>query len=124
MSVRRAPPLSRPPTHTPPSASLCGASGEFPASFAVCFGQREILRLLAAHGAALEGDRDSHGNTCLHLAVLHSRPLMYDFLVDELAMEAHVLNAKGHTPLTLAASEDNRLMFTHILKKSQIKIWR
>ena len=119
--------------------------GEYPASFAVSMGEREIVRYLAHNGADVMGDRDSFGNSALHLAVLHSRPHMYDFLADELFHLETVretflrhwprvqlynptsdklekfwetqqfLNVDGHSPLTLAALVRNQIMFTHTM---------
>lgn len=41
--------------------------GEYPINFASALGLKEVALLLRRHGASVT-DRDSQGNTCLHMA--------------------------------------------------------
>jgi hypothetical protein len=60
---------------------------------------------------------DSLGNTALHMAVIHGRRDVVDWILTlkEGRDGLHLLNYHGLTPLTLAAYEGNVEMFEHIL---------
>ena len=58
------------------------------------------------------------------MAVHHTRALMYDFLCDEMGADHEVMNADGHTPLTLAATLNNIFMFDHLLRKHRSTVWK
>ena len=47
--------------------------GEYPLSFAVCTGQKEVTRYLADNGAFVNADHDVHCCYALHMAVLSDR---------------------------------------------------
>jgi hypothetical protein len=78
--------------------------GEYPLSFAACTGQKDIVSYLKRHGARVNHDRDTCGNTALHLCVYHDQLDMYDHLVEYCGAMEHVRNNRGMTPLLLAAS--------------------
>jgi len=44
--------------------------GEYPLSFAACLGQEECVRLLHAKDADVN-QKDTNGNTALHMVVIH-----------------------------------------------------
>lgn len=48
--------------------------GEYPLSFAACISQMDCFRLLVAKKADLN-QKDTNGNTVLHLAVIHEHPV-------------------------------------------------
>jgi ankyrin repeat protein len=64
-------PTPKPPPRTPAPAPK--QQGEFPLSFAACTGHKEIAAHLKRHGAAVNKDRDVHGNTALHMTVIHEQ---------------------------------------------------
>ena len=73
---------------------------------------------------------DQYGNTALHLAVVERLPDMYDFIyakMEELGMSPkeimEVTNADDLTPLTLAASLGDTIMFPHLLSKMAALAW-
>ena len=47
--------------------------GEFPLSFAVCTGQKEVARYLTENGARVNEDHDVHCCYALHMAVMSDR---------------------------------------------------
>ena len=47
--------------------------GEYPLSFAVCTGQKEVVRYLAENGALVNEDHDVHCCYALHMAVMSDR---------------------------------------------------
>ena len=110
--------------------------GETPLMFAACTNQAELVRYLSEQWGAALGDVDSQGNTVLHMLVLHRLPAMYDF-VCQLWDEQHsehergeglcglesVQNRAGLTPLTLAASMGNEVMFSHLLENRTGTQW-
>lgn len=50
--------------------------GEYPLSFAACINQMDCFRLLVAKKADLN-QKDTNGNTVLHLAVIHEQPVNF-----------------------------------------------
>jgi len=78
---------------------------------------------------------DKHGNSALHLAVVHDLKDMYDFCCEEAEECEKELdpnefvplrfkrNVEGLSPLALAAAMGNKDMFEHILKKNTLKAW-
>ncbi|KIY99828.1 Transient receptor potential cation channel subfamily V member 6 [Monoraphidium neglectum] len=91
--------------------------GEYPLSFAACTGQREVVAHLKRHGASVNGDRDVHGNTALHMCVIHGQADMYDFLIEYCAASDAVRNYAGLTPLVLAAQLGRVDMLQHIYNR-------
>ena len=55
------------------SATSHAYYGEFPLSFAVCTGQKEVARFLAENGALLNEDHDVNCCYALHMAVMSDR---------------------------------------------------
>lgn len=49
--------------------------GEYPLSFATCTNQTDCFRLLMAKQAD-PNQKDTNGNTVLHLAVIHEQPVI------------------------------------------------
>eukprot|EP00808_Paulinella_micropora_P001841 g12152.t1 len=106
--------------------------GEYPLGFAVCTDQEEVARYLMSVGAPLHR-QDTDGNTLLHLAVLHSKPEMYDLVekawqaqhphADETTQLAMKLNKERLTPLTLAAHTNNKEMFAWLLHRQRMVQW-
>lgn len=69
---------------------------------------------MPTHPLQPNSDRDSGGNTALHMAVIHDQPDMYDFLVDICGGDPRAVNHTGLTPLVLAAQLGRLDMFRHI----------
>ena len=100
--------------------------------FAVATNQTTILdRILAtraADGMDLHNslvDRDAFGNTCLHVAVIHDLPRMYDAVLERAEREGLntdrmqcTPNNERLTPMALAAAMGQVRMFEHILMRS------
>eukprot|EP01062_Namystynia_karyoxenos_P067327 TRINITY_DN6125_c0_g1_i1.p1 TRINITY_DN6125_c0_g1~~TRINITY_DN6125_c0_g1_i1.p1 ORF type:complete len:947 (+),score=300.53 TRINITY_DN6125_c0_g1_i1:98-2842(+) len=100
--------------------------GEYPLSFAVACGNKPVCELLVAHGGRdMLERRDSYGNTALHLAVIHRRPELFDWLLERFHQNGlprkeslGMRGALGLTPLGLAAvlsTQDQGIMFDHVL---------
>jgi len=118
--------------------------GELPLLWATSFGHPEIVEMLlsgeelVAH-ADLVNDHDQHGNTALHMTVVHSLPGMYSLLLDklrrygqkegciraELCLRAILApqNVDGLSPLTLAVSHNDSTMFQHICSHERVELW-
>lgn len=65
----------------------------------------------------VNSDRDRHGNTALHMSVVHDQPDMYDFLVDLCGADTAVTNHGGLSPLVLAAHMGKLDMLRHITSR-------
>lgn len=68
------------------------------------------------------------GNTALHMAALHGRTEILDWLVEEGKKSGKnslsIMNKDGHTALTLAARMGNVELFKHILEQHfRTMIW-
>ncbi|CAG9466553.1 unnamed protein product [Pedinophyceae sp. YPF-701] len=96
--------------------------GEYPVSFAASLGLHDICAYLKRHGAHVS-DRDSYGNTALHLCVFHNRQETYDYLVTYLGAREDLRNHDGRTPLLLAAELGHRELFQHIYTRSRKLLW-
>lgn len=97
--------------------------GEYPLSFAASLGNKDAALFLLRHGSSVK-DKDTQGNTALHLSVVHGRLEMYDFLVDVLKASEGEYNKQGMTPLMLAAQTGDREMFQHIYTKRVAVAWK
>jgi hypothetical protein len=127
--------------------------GEYPILFAVCANDIRLVRLLLLGNPNYLFIRDSHGNSCLHMCVLHHLPGMYNYLLDlakEILKQNHILqnqteehrpddhfklnkslneilvdvpNHDGHTPFTLAASLGHIEMFQTLISHRKKTIW-
>jgi len=68
--------------------------------------------------------QDSHGNTALHLAVIHERKLSVDWIVANGGRPSlDLVNNDGFTPLTLAARTGCPDMFHHVLDCMRETVW-
>lgn len=56
--------------------------GEYPILFAVCANDIRLVRLILLGNPNYIFIRDSHGNNCLHMCVLHNLHGMYNYLLD------------------------------------------
>eukprot|EP01064_Diplonema_japonicum_P020468 TRINITY_DN2992_c0_g2_i2.p1 TRINITY_DN2992_c0_g2~~TRINITY_DN2992_c0_g2_i2.p1 ORF type:complete len:917 (+),score=177.61 TRINITY_DN2992_c0_g2_i2:57-2807(+) len=110
--------------------------GEYPLSFAVACGGLEVAEILVAggRGAKLLRNCDSFGNTALHIAAVHRRTALFDWLLVKLETTLSIdrmtvlneLGASGLTPLGLAAvlaHVDNGAMFDFVLSRMSRVEW-
>ena len=105
--------------------------GEYPLSFAVCTGQKEVTRYLADNGALVNADHDVHCCYALHMAVMSDRiasaregrgPFMRPYLVVSMCSEClfppcaliiHPASRRGSAVYNLLVDEleaDNTLL--------------
>lgn len=108
--------------------------GGMPLSFAVTVGDLPICKLLmeradpSEYSAILNKTDHYGGNTALHMAALHGRTEILDWLVEEGKKSGKnslsIMNKDGHTALTLAARMGNVELFKHILEQHfRTMIW-
>ncbi|KAL6745893.1 ankyrin repeat-containing domain protein, partial [Haematococcus lacustris] len=97
--------------------------GEYPLSFAASTGQKDIVSYLKRHGCRVNQDKDTLGNTALHLCVYHDQIEMYEHLVEYCGASEHVRNNRGQTPLLMAASLGRLSMFQHIYNRRRKVAW-
>lgn len=99
--------------------------GEYALSFAVSTGQGIMLDILLKAGADAMV-KDSYGNSCLHMAVIHNKPDMYAMLCerwrDPWNLE-HLENSDGLTPLLFAARFGHADMFNYLLGRIVVTEW-
>ena len=106
--------------------------GEYALSFAASTGQCKLVDALVRAGADLTA-QDTHGNTCLHMCVMHNQPETYEQLCrlwsasvknssSEHALE-RMANADGLTPLLFAARNGYTEMFEFLLERSCVTEW-
>ncbi|KAK7582313.1 hypothetical protein V9T40_013758 [Parthenolecanium corni] len=96
--------------------------GEYPLSFAACLGQEECYRLILARGGNPD-NRDTNGNTVLHMLVIHEKIPTFD-MAYEAGADLNIKNVLNLTPLTLAAKLARIEMFFHILKIEREIYWQ
>ena len=99
--------------------------GEYALSFAVSTGQGNIVDILLRAGADASA-RDTHGNTCLHMAVIHNQPDMYEQLCKSWAKPKELEqceNADRLTPLLFAARGGYEEMFNFLLERICVTEW-
>eukprot|EP01061_Rhynchopus_euleeides_P014424 TRINITY_DN25000_c0_g1_i1.p1 TRINITY_DN25000_c0_g1~~TRINITY_DN25000_c0_g1_i1.p1 ORF type:complete len:897 (+),score=317.42 TRINITY_DN25000_c0_g1_i1:159-2849(+) len=112
--------------------------GEYPLSFAVACGNLEVAEILVAEGRGKQVlfNRDSFGNTALHIATIHRRKELLDWLLVKMAAEGGDMadtesafgkhGGSGLTPLGLAtvlAHKDGGAMFDFILGRMSRIEW-
>ncbi|OZC12227.1 hypothetical protein X798_00748 [Onchocerca flexuosa] len=95
--------------------------GEYPLSYAACINQTDCFRLLVAKKADLN-QKDTNGNTVLHLAVIHEQPEMIK-LSYNMGAKLQIVNKQNLTPLTLAAHLGKKEIFEQILKLEADVVW-
>ncbi|CAH2322591.1 transient receptor potential cation channel subfamily V member 6-like [Pelobates cultripes] len=105
--------------------------GEHVLSFAAAVGNADLVRLLLQHGANPEV-KDSQGNTVLHILAYQPNKMvacqMYDLILSH--HKEHfgssledICNIEGLTPLKMAATRGNVVMFQHIVQKRRHIQW-
>eukprot|EP01063_Lacrimia_lanifica_P021975 TRINITY_DN29686_c0_g1_i1.p1 TRINITY_DN29686_c0_g1~~TRINITY_DN29686_c0_g1_i1.p1 ORF type:complete len:993 (+),score=330.94 TRINITY_DN29686_c0_g1_i1:66-3044(+) len=109
--------------------------GEYPLSFAIACGNVEMAKLIVSEGRdELLTRRDSYGNTALHIAALHRRRELLDWLLERMESKLQIskqdsLNlhgAQGLTPLGLSAvlaHNDDGKTFDFILERMSRIEW-
>eukprot|EP01065_Artemidia_motanka_P000213 TRINITY_DN1008_c0_g1_i2.p1 TRINITY_DN1008_c0_g1~~TRINITY_DN1008_c0_g1_i2.p1 ORF type:complete len:1374 (+),score=412.60 TRINITY_DN1008_c0_g1_i2:269-4390(+) len=128
--------------------------GEYSLSFAVGMGNQPIADILLKHAQIQGGPpkgsaasqrmllraQDSFGNTALHIAVLHRRTEMWDWIMsrlrsatsdmdpceaeEEIRRATHIRGAQGLTPLGLATVLGHKDTFAHCLADMQKTEWQ
>jgi transient receptor potential cation channel subfamily V protein 6 len=99
--------------------------GEYALSFAVSTGQSNIVDILLRAGADALA-QDTHGNTCLHMAVIHNQPEMYDQLCKSCTKPKELEqceNGDRLTPLLFAARSGYQEMFNFLLERICVTEW-
>eukprot|EP00062_Callorhinchus_milii_P000678 gi/632935159/ref/XP_007888021.1/ PREDICTED: transient receptor potential cation channel subfamily V member 5-like [Callorhinchus milii] len=105
--------------------------GEYVLSFAACVGNKQIVKMLVAHGAPLNA-QDTLGNTVLHMLVLHTDKSMackmYNFISSLISKEnmehlENITNSHGLNPMKLSAYEADVEMFSHFMMKRRQVYW-
>ncbi|KAL9959339.1 hypothetical protein ACROYT_G032653 [Oculina patagonica] len=99
--------------------------GEYPASFAVCFENKEMYDILIRRGAD-PNKKDTFGNTVLHLCVIHNKIDMFFHATQrkhKIRADTFIRNNLGLTPLTLAAKLGRKEMFHEILEYQSMEYW-
>jgi len=99
--------------------------GEYPASFAACFDDKEMYDYLIRKGAD-PNKQDTFGNTVLHLCVIHNKIDMFFHATQrrhKIRGDTFVRNNQGLTPLTLAAKLGRKEMFHEILEYQSMEYW-
>lgn len=105
--------------------------GEFALSFAASTGQGDLVEILLAAGADATA-QDTHGNTCLHMAVIHNQPDMFTLICEKWERgknEANgsslerLSNADGLSPMLFAARSGFKDMFEFLLNRTCITEW-
>eukprot|EP01059_Diplonema_ambulator_P011920 TRINITY_DN2198_c0_g2_i1.p1 TRINITY_DN2198_c0_g2~~TRINITY_DN2198_c0_g2_i1.p1 ORF type:complete len:909 (+),score=308.23 TRINITY_DN2198_c0_g2_i1:74-2728(+) len=110
--------------------------GEYPLAFAVACGLTDVAEILVANGRGpkLLRNCDSFGNTALHIATIHRRCQLFDWILAKLETTLNIdrmaaLNehgGSGLTPLALAAvlaHVDNGAMFDFVLSRMSRVEW-
>uniref|UniRef100_A0A4W3K348 Transient receptor potential cation channel subfamily V member 5-like n=1 Tax=Callorhinchus milii TaxID=7868 RepID=A0A4W3K348_CALMI len=106
-------------------------SREYVLSFAACVGNKQIVKMLVAHGAPLNA-QDTLGNTVLHMLVLHTDKSMackmYNFISSLISKEnmehlENITNSHGLNPMKLSAYEADVEMFSHFMMKRRQVYW-
>uniref|UniRef100_A0AC34FQI7 ANK_REP_REGION domain-containing protein n=1 Tax=Panagrolaimus sp. ES5 TaxID=591445 RepID=A0AC34FQI7_9BILA len=95
--------------------------GEYPLAFAACTNQLDCYRLLRAKRAD-PNQKDTNGNTVLHMTVIHENLEMLKLAYDTGA-KLQVMNKQSLTPLTLAAKIAKKKMFEQILQLESTVVW-
>ena len=107
--------------------------GEYALSFAVSTGQGVLVEILLDRGADATA-RDTHGNTCLHLAVIHNQPEMFVLVCKRWQQRQqqrkgkHICleridNAEGLSPMLFAARSGYENMFNFQLERLCVTEW-
>ena len=105
--------------------------GEYALSFAASTGQGDLVEILLAAGADATA-QDTHGNTCLHMAVIHNQPDMFTLICEKWERgknEANgsslerLSNADGLSPMLFAARSGFKDMFEFLLNRTCITEW-
>lgn len=99
--------------------------GEYPASFAACFDNKEMYDYLIRRGAD-PNRQDTFGNTVLHLCVIHNKIDMFFHATQrkhKIRGDTFIRNNLGLTPLTLAAKLGRKEMFHEILEYQSMEYW-
>ncbi|KAJ7369574.1 hypothetical protein OS493_037915 [Desmophyllum pertusum] len=99
--------------------------GEYPASFAACFENKDMYDYLIRKGAD-PNKQDTFGNAVLHLCVIHNKIDMFLHATQrkhKIRGDTFIRNNLGLTPLTLAAKLGRKEMFHEILEYQSMEYW-
>lgn len=103
--------------------------GEYPLSFAACFGQESIYDYLIQNGAE-PNSQDQFGNTLLHMIVINNRTDMYAHAIRHPINAANpwIKNGKDGsaqlTSLALASKLGRQQIFDEITEQHRVELWR
>lgn len=122
--------LSLPVTHLRCFLSGYAYYGEYPLSFAACFGQEAVYDYLIQNGAD-PNNQDCYGNTLLHMVVINNQSDMYSHSVRHPVKAANTWikntqagSKEGLTPLALASKLGRHDIFKEITENHRVELWR
>lgn len=104
--------------------------GEYPLSFAACFGHESIYDYLIQRGAD-PNSQDQYGNTLLHMIVINDRSDVYSHAVRHPVCAAKPWVKNGSecsgeqlTALALASKLGRQQIFDEITEHHRVELWR
>lgn len=95
--------------------------GEYVLSFAACRGHKTLVDMFLDLGCS-PNQRDSYGNTVMHLLVVHDAVDMFAYIQTR-GGNMRIRNMDGLTPFTLSAKLGRKDLFVHQLEAKKQMVW-